>query len=481
MAWLQNLAGHAENLLNKIDQNAATVLNDGNKQSFDEEIARELQKEPEKFRGPVRNSRSPTPDIPLEGPLESSPDVFTSVCENQRTGAAIEESKTDKSVKSNHTSVSSNSFHNSFLVSQELEEFQARVAKLEQENQDVNKQLLNIQHLYSEVRNENVNLQFQVERLNEQLASTQHEKEQYIARAQRVLQEKEKLITMKQTSDNNETVNNDIFASYNEELKKELEFQQGKVSELNQKNIKLLNDLQSLQMQHQVIQQGLNKSNQLLEQNLLGEKKLRSIAEEDCSQKIKELEKKSQEIIELQSSLNQANQEVMKYRQALHRKSECSENDEFENRIKSLTQTLMLKQNNLETVTTERNALRLQLEKLEAEFKRNVAELKRDRVKIINVQDSNDGWFNVWNHCKSLLEFLFTDSVLVPNFMRVLPHDAGMTRRVKRAYSTLDAISVRTGIFLRRYPLARVFVFSYMVILHMWVFTVLLWDVPSNR
>lgn len=28
MAWLQNLAGRAEDLLNKIDQNAATVLND---------------------------------------------------------------------------------------------------------------------------------------------------------------------------------------------------------------------------------------------------------------------------------------------------------------------------------------------------------------------------------------------------------------------------------------------------------------------
>lgn len=28
MAWLQNLAGRAEDLLNKIDQNAATVLNE---------------------------------------------------------------------------------------------------------------------------------------------------------------------------------------------------------------------------------------------------------------------------------------------------------------------------------------------------------------------------------------------------------------------------------------------------------------------
>ena len=36
MAWFQNLAGHAENLLNKIDQNAATVLNDGTKQTNNE-------------------------------------------------------------------------------------------------------------------------------------------------------------------------------------------------------------------------------------------------------------------------------------------------------------------------------------------------------------------------------------------------------------------------------------------------------------
>lgn len=47
--------------------------------------------------------------------------------------------------------------------------------------------------------------------------------------------------------------------------------------------------------------------------------------------------------------------------------------------------------------------------------------------------------------------------------MRVSPLDAGVTRRVKRAYSTLDAISVKTGVFLRRYPMARVFVFSYCV------------------
>lgn len=53
-----------------------------------------------------------------------------------------------------------------------------------------------------------------------------------------------------------------------------------------------------------------------------------------------------------------------------------SESDEYENRIKSLTQALMLKQNTLETVTTERNALRLQLEKLEVLFKLKLVKTK---------------------------------------------------------------------------------------------------------
>ena len=35
MAWLQNLAGKAEDLLNKIDQNAANVLSDPNLKNLD--------------------------------------------------------------------------------------------------------------------------------------------------------------------------------------------------------------------------------------------------------------------------------------------------------------------------------------------------------------------------------------------------------------------------------------------------------------
>ncbi|XP_066158897.1 golgin-84 isoform X2 [Euwallacea fornicatus] len=472
MAWLQNLAGHAENLLNKIDQNAATVLSDGNKPSPIDEDFRlgqdvvyelpetQLQVPLTKSKlGPLKLSRSPTPELVESVTPEKPLDTFTSIPESQKSGSAIEE----KLLRSSHTSVSSSSSCNSFTAAQELEAIQSKLAKLELENQDVNKQLLNIQHLYSEIRNENANLQFQVDRLNEQLSSAQSEKEQYVARAQRILQEKEKLIALKQKNPGNEIedVERNIYMNYSDEQKKELEFQQLKVLELTDKNSKLLSDFQSLQMQHQVIQQRLNQSNQSLEQNLLNEKRLRIIAEDDCSQKLKEVQLKNQETMNLHAILKQTSEENMKLKNALQNRPQYSENEEYESRIKSLTQTLMLKQNKLETITTERNALRLQLEKLEVEYRKNIADLKREGVKIINVQDG--------------------ERMSVPHFMRVSPHDAGMTRRVKHAYSSLDAISVRTGIFLRRYPLARVFVFFYMVILHLWVFTVLLWDVPSQN
>lgn len=68
----------------------------------------------------------------------------------------------------------------------------------------------------------------------------------------------------------------------------------------------------------------------------------------------------------------------------------------------------------------------------------------------------------------------------VPNFMMVNPFDSRMSRRVKRAYSNLDQIGVRLGVFLRRYPLVRIFSVFYVTLLHMFVVFVLLSSTPSQ-
>ena len=67
----------------------------------------------------------------------------------------------------------------------------------------------------------------------------------------------------------------------------------------------------------------------------------------------------------------------------------------------------------------------------------------------------------------------------VPQFLQESPFDGGVARRVKRAYGSLDGFSVRLGLFLRRYPIARVFVLLYMGLLHAWVMLVLLTYTPE--
>ena len=51
----------------------------------------------------------------------------------------------------------------------------------------------------------------------------------------------------------------------------------------------------------------------------------------------------------------------------------------------------------------------------------------------------------------------------VPALLSMSPGDTGMARGVKRAYSSLDTLGIRVGVFLRRYPLARILVILYMV------------------
>ncbi|CAG2066137.1 unnamed protein product [Timema podura] len=67
----------------------------------------------------------------------------------------------------------------------------------------------------------------------------------------------------------------------------------------------------------------------------------------------------------------------------------------------------------------------------------------------------------------------------VPSFLVESPFDTSVARRVKRAYSSLDAVSIRTGVFLRRYPVARTLVACYMVLLHLWVMLVLFTYTPE--
>lgn len=108
--------------------------------------------------------------------------------------------------------------YSSMTLNEELRLAEEKISALQEQNQQLSKELLNFQHLYYEVKNHNSNLQAQVHRANESVAAAKTEMEQYRTRAQRILQEKEKIISFKESSPQN-IENNDILISCNEELK----------------------------------------------------------------------------------------------------------------------------------------------------------------------------------------------------------------------------------------------------------------------
>lgn len=65
----------------------------------------------------------------------------------------------------------------------------------------------------------------------------------------------------------------------------ELENQQSKAEELVQKNFQLVKEIQTLQIQHQTVQNDLQLTIQSLEQSLAKERKFKNIAEDECLQK----------------------------------------------------------------------------------------------------------------------------------------------------------------------------------------------------
>ncbi|XP_053658679.1 golgin-84 [Anopheles marshallii] len=210
--------------------------------------------------------------------------------------------------------------------------------------------------------------------------------------------------------------------------------------------------------------QGLEQNVQRFQQQVSFETDKFKLLEDDFATKQKELVSAREELIKQRTSftlrLHERESENNKLRKKIHTRPVSPLND-HEDRLASLTQSLVQKQTALETVTAERNALRIQLEKLENQYRSTASQVRQQRAVYLNS--------NVTDDAKSQ----------VPNFMLETPFDNNVARRMKRAYSSLDSIGIRLGVFLRRYPLIRILVIVYVAVLHLWVMFVLLSSTPT--
>ncbi|XP_050454420.1 golgin-84 isoform X2 [Cataglyphis hispanica] len=305
-----------------------------------------------------------------------------------------------------------------------------------------------------------MNLQFVIDRNRQELNLVRSELEQHKARALKTLQEKEKLIA--ELKSNAPTAMDEVTLMELNQLKQERDSIREENQQLCQQLKTLHEELINADLNLEKIKQKSMEKNLENQEILASERHRRLEAEEDARMHTEEIRSLKDELInqhnEFSLQLQKQNSEISRLK--LQLSTSAMPNSEMDTRIASLTQTLVRKQQALECLTTERNALRLQLEKIEHEYRNAAGNLRRN-ILYNNINDTDDA------------------KAQVPTLFMETPFDTSVTRRVKRAYSSLDAISIRTGVFLRRYPLARILVLIYMGLLQLWVLVVLLSQSPE--
>ncbi|KAG8042213.1 hypothetical protein G9C98_000204 [Cotesia typhae] len=540
MAWLSDLAGKAENLLNKIDQNTAAVLskdkNDvvlhdhltdvtwehslpnhssqSNGRSLSINNLKTFINREDEFNSSFHSAmNSPSKQLISNSILNSS---------STRSSLSVEHSIDNKDVISEYSAASSRSspdFRHTLIVNVPDDEFfpepenslpytdyqQGQITTEELKNEVLPENIVienkletvkqmhdlttvsnydncktykvipnngqeqeivlpkyndnqnEIQLLKEKLRSQEIEitqyareisgLQIVLERNRIDLQSTREELERHRARALKTLQEKDKLIA--ELKNSNLPVVADSTNMELDQLKQECSLLRQENHELSQQLRTTQEELVNADLKIEEINKKIILANKEAYGIISSEKKKRVEAEEDARVLLEKLRLLKEELTlqneNFSAKSRKQENEISRLKSQLSAISTPS--SAVESRLSALTQTLVSKQNELEALTSDRNALRLQLEK--QEYRRLIGTTRKT--------------YNDTDDTKSQ----------VPTFLIETPFDTGVTRRVKRAYSALDTISIRIGVFLRRYPLARIFVIIYITFLQFWVLVVL--------
>ncbi|KAK4290141.1 hypothetical protein Pmani_036944 [Petrolisthes manimaculis] len=341
----------------------------------------------------------------------------------------------------------------------------ARVNQLEEEQQSVSVVLVEAQKRLEEEKTRSHQLSAQLGSLRGELASAREELVEYKAKAGRILQSKEKLIaTLKEekgegTGDQDSDFHQAELQQIQCErdlLREELEGAGGRIQ-------KLMVEVSELEASAQDQATRAVHDTNSLEEVITQERTRRTESEVELRQVQEEVRCSREELtrqkVSFSSRLHDRDTEIDRLRkQVAHKQSSSSSLQELEQRVHGLTESLIHKQTTIETLSTEKHSLIIQMERLQQQYDESQKLLNRDPPTMFRQDEVRNR---------------------VPSFLMESPFDGGVTRGVKRAYSTLDKFSVRLGVFLRRYPIARVFVIVYMCILHLWVMVVLLTYTPE--
>ncbi|XP_068202713.1 golgin subfamily A member 5-like isoform X2 [Palaemon carinicauda] len=347
-------------------------------------------------------------------------------------------------------------------------ELTRRVTQLEEEQQAMVAAMTEAQRKFEDEKSKAHHLITQINSLRGELTASREELNEYKAKASRILQNKEKLITsLKEERGGDGSFDGDPESQIHHaellQIRDERDLLREEMETAGMRIRQLMTEITDLETnaQDQATLAAQNAAS--LEESIAEERKRRSDSEAESRQLQEELrcahEELTRQKVNFSSRLQERDTEIERLRkQIAHKQSSSSSLVELEQRVHGLTESLIHKQNNIETLSTEKHSLIIQMERLQQQYQESQTMLNRDQPAAYRQDDVRNR---------------------VPSFLMESPFDGGMARRVKRVYSTLDKFSVRLGVFLRRYPIARVFVILYMCLLHVWVMIVLLTYTPE--
>ncbi|XP_013084244.2 golgin subfamily A member 5-like isoform X1 [Biomphalaria glabrata] len=353
---------------------------------------------------------------------------------------------------------------------QAQQEASQRQSKLEQEQRAMAESLTLTEKKLSEEKIKITELSTQIKVAKSAADSARKELTEYKDKAARILQSKEKLISsMKDSSSGIGDTGAGVSMLEHESLRQERDMLREELQQAKLTIDNLRTELQDLETQLQLDSDTTQETIRSLEDSLREEKRRKEDAEQELLKHKQELQYTTEELYKqktaFQSRISDRETEIEKLRNQLMTKSmSTSTENELESRVRALTESLIQKQTVLEALSTEKNSLVLQLERMEHQYREleNAAPRTTSTTQLVAVSDHDD-------EVKQRL----------PMFLREVPTDHEVTRRMKRAANSIDGFSIRLGVFLRRYPMARVFVILYMALLHLWVLIVMMTYQPE--
>uniref|UniRef100_G1KIB5 Golgin subfamily A member 5 n=1 Tax=Anolis carolinensis TaxID=28377 RepID=G1KIB5_ANOCA len=333
-------------------------------------------------------------------------------------------------------------------------EFAGRLSKMEAERQNLAEAVTAAERKFVEEKRKADELQQQARIAKANLESAKQELVDYKQKATRILQSKEKLINSLKEGSGIEGLDSQTASIMElEELRHERETQKEEMQKLRAQIHQLRIELQDMETQQISETESTREQIQDLQDQIETHKTAKQEVEAELERQKQELRYTEEELYRtkntLQSRISDREEEIQKLRNQLTNKTlGSSSQSELENRLHQLTETLIQKQTMLENLSTEKNSLVYQLERLE------------QQMKAVQGPSTNGPTINMAGIESSEGTRMRNVPVL---FSDVDMNVAGMYAKVRRAASSIDRFSIRLGIFLRRYPIARVFVIIYMV------------------